>query len=371
MVFDGHFTDGKTARRHVVKVVCLDKRLRIFDRDDALLAEWPFDGLQLIGEVSRRQPLRLSHRTYGEAALSLANHDILDVLGRTMPRFRRKRVGGENATARLLIWASALVLVTVALLKGVPLLAGPLAHLVPARWEQSWGEQMIELIGEDATECAGVEGQAALLALTEQLTATAELPFPVKVKVSNTPLVNAIALPGGHIIIFQGLIGAAQSPEEVAGVLAHEMAHQIQRHPMRGMIRSLGLRLVIGALSGGSGAAGGVGDLILGLSYSRQDETEADRIGVDMLNKANIRGDGLMAFFARQSEEEKNESVAAKQKTVSRVIQFLSTHPADDARVAAIKARSRGIENGLTKKQWQALQSICGKSDESRVTSHE
>lgn len=82
----------------------------------------------------------------------------------------------------------------------------------------------------------------------------------------------------------------------------------MQRHPRRGLIRSAGLRLVIGALSGGSGAAfslGGVGELILGLSYNREDETEADRIGVDMLNKANIRGDGLVVFFARQSEGEK------------------------------------------------------------------
>lgn len=362
MVFDGHFTDGKTARRHAVKVVRADTRLQIFDQYDALLAEWPFEGLQLIGEITRRQPIRLSHRTYGEAALSIANQDILDVLGQTMPRFRRKRVGGDNTTVRLLIWAGALVIVTVALLKGVPLLAGPLAHLIPARWEQAWGEQMMALIGEDVTACERVEGQAALLLLTERLTARTELPFPFKVQVSNTPLVNAMALPGGRIVVFQGLITAAQSPEEVAGVLAHEMAHQIQRHPMRGLIRTAGLRLVIGALAGGSGAAfsfGGIGELILGLSYNRQDETEADRIGVELLNKANIRGDGLVAFFARQSEEEKKESSAAEHKTASRVMQFLSTHPADEARVAAIKARSRGTESGLTKKQWQALQTIC------------
>lgn len=369
MVFDGHFTDGKTARRHVVKVVCIDNRLQIFDQYDVLLEEWSFDGLQLVGEVFRRQPIRLSHRTHGEAALSLANHDILEVLGRAIPRFRRQRVGEDNATMHLLIWAGALVLVTVALLKGVPLLAGPLAHLVPARWERAWGEQMLELIGEDIAACKSVEGQAALLVLTERLTATTELPFPFKVQVSSTPLVNAMALPGGHIIVFQGLITSAQSPEEVAGVLAHEMAHEVQRHPMRGVIRTAGLRLVIGALSGGSGAAfsfAGVGEMILGLSYNRQDEIEADRIGVEMLNKANIRGDGLVAFFARQSEGEKNESsaAAAEQKASSRMMQFLSTHPADEARVAAIKAQARGTESALTKAQWQALQTICEKSDE-------
>ena len=369
MVFDGYFTDGKTARRHMVKVVCIDNRLQIFDWYDVLLEEWSFDGLQLIGETSRQQPIRLSHRTHGEAALSLTNHDILEVLGRAIPRFRRQRVRGDNATMRLLVWMGALVLVTVALLKGVPLLAGPLAHLVPRRWEQAWGHQMLELIGEDVAACESKEGQAALLVLTERLTTTTELPFPFKVQVSNTPVVNAMALPGGHIILFQGLITSAQSPEEVAGVLAHEMAHEIQRHPMRGLIRTAGLRLVIGALAGGSGAAfslAGIGEMILGLSYSRQDETEADRIGVEMLNKANIQGDGLVAFFAREAEGERNESSAsaAEQKAATRVMQFLSTHPADEARVTAIKAQARGTERALTKAQWQALQTICEKSGE-------
>jgi len=187
--------------------------------------------------------------------------------------------------------------------------------------------------------------------------------------VSSTPLVNAMALPGGHIILFQGLITSAQSPEEVAGVLAHEMAHEIQRHPMRGLIRTAGLKLVIGALTGGSGSLlsfAGIGETILGLSYNRQDETEADRIGVEMLNKANIRGDGLVAFFAREAEGERNESSAsaAERKAAVRVMQFLSTHPADETRVAAIKAQARGTERALTKAQWQALQTICKKSGE-------
>jgi predicted Zn-dependent protease len=243
-------------------------------------------------------------------------------------------------------------------------LAGPLAHLVPVRWEQAWGEQMLGLVGEGVVTCDSGNGQAALQVLAERLAATTEFPFPFKVQVSNTPLVNAMALPGGHIILFQGLIAAAQSPEEVAGVLAHEMAHEVQRHPMRGLLRTAGLRLVIGALAGGSGTAfsfAGLGELLLGLSYNRQDEVEADRIGVEMLNKANIRGDGLAAFFARQQEGEESDpsSSLVERQAASRVGQFLSTHPADGARVAAITAQARGTESALTKEQWRALRTIC------------
>ena len=256
------------------------------------------------------------------------------------------------------------MVITVGLLKGVPLLAGPLAYLVPARWERTWGEQMLGFLGEDASACESVDGQAALQVLTERLTATITPPFPFKVRVSSSPLVNAVALPGGHIVLFQGVIATAQSPEEVAGILAHEMAHEVQRHPMRGVLRAAGLRLVIGALTGGSGSSlsvAGVGELLLQLSYNREDEAEADRLGVEMLNTANIRGDGLVAFFARQkhNEEEKASASATEQETTSRAVQFLSTHPTDETRVAAIQARAQGTGNALTKKQWQALRTIC------------
>jgi len=364
MVFDGYFTDGQTAQRHPVKIVCVANQLQIFDRHDALLKEWSFPGLRLTGEVYRRQPIRLSHRDHGEACLILASHELLDLLGRELPRFRQHRYGGDNATGHLLLWGAILVLVTVGLLKGVPFLAGPLAHLVPARWEQMWGEQMLGFLGEDVSACESVEGQAALQVLTERLTATTTPPFPFKVRVSSNPLVNAVALPGGHIILFQGVIATAQSPEEVAGILAHEMAHEVQRHPMRGLLRAAGLRLVIGALTGGSGSSfsvTGLGEFLLQLSYNREDEAEADKVGVDMLNKANIRGDGLVAFFTRQQHSEENSvsPSATEQETASRAGQFLSTHPTDVARVAAIQERTQGTGNALTKKQWHALRTIC------------
>ena len=223
---------------------------------------------------------------------------------------------------------------------------------------------MLGFLGEDASACESVDGQVALQVLTERLTATITPPFPFKVRVSSNPLVNAVALPGGHIVLFQGVIATAQSPEEVAGILAHEMAHEVQRHPMRGVLRAAGLRLVIGALTGGSGSSlsvAGVGELLLQLSYNREDEAEADRLGVEMLNTANIRGDGLVAFFARQkhNEEEKASASATEQETTSRAVQFLSTHPTDETRIAAIQARAQGTGNALTKKQWQALRTMC------------
>ena len=364
MVFDGHFTDGQTARRRPVRIVCVADRLQIFDRQDTLLEEWPFSGLRLAGEVYQRQPIQLLHRDHGEARLTLASHEILDLLRRELPHFRRHCYGGDNTTVRLLLWGVALVVVTVGLLKGVPVLAGPLAHLVPAGWERTWGEQMLSLLGEDASACESVAGQAALQVLTERLTATTTPPFPFKVRVSSSPLVNAVALPGGYIVLFQGAVTTAQTPEEVAGILAHEMAHEVQRHPMRGLLRAAGLRLVIGALTGGNGSAfsvAGIGELLLQLSYNREDEAEADRLGVEMLNNANIRGDGLVAFFARQKhrEEKTGSASAPAQETTSRAVQFLSTHPTDDDRVAAIQAQTRGTGNALTKKQWQALQTIC------------
>jgi predicted Zn-dependent protease len=188
---------------------------------------------------------------------------------------------------------------------------------------------------------------------------------PFTVRVHRSPVVNAFALPGGHIVVFQGLVTAAQSPEEVAGVLAHEMAHQIQRHPMRGLIHAMGLRMVSGTVLGGFSAAAAsgahLGEVLFTLSYSRETETEADRIGVEILNKADIRGDGLIDFFTRYQENDETKSThhGAKDSVEDRLMSFLSTHPPGKARIASIRALVQGKGDALTAKQWKALRAIC------------
>jgi predicted Zn-dependent protease len=187
----------------------------------------------------------------------------------------------------------------------------------------------------------------------KRLAATTQAPYSFEVHVSNAPIANAFAVPGGQIVIFRGLLAMATTPEEVAGVLAHEMAHEVKRHPTRGVVRKLGLQTVMGLVSGGIGKSlGSATGEVIGLSHGRDDESEADRIGVQMLNKANIRADGLINFFERMRRVSGTNH--------SNLLTYLSTHPRDAARVAVIRRTARGEGDALTTGEWQALKAICG-----------
>jgi Zn-dependent protease with chaperone function len=141
---------------------------------------------------------------------------------------------------------------------------------------------------------------------------------------------NAFALPGGRIFVFTGLLDRTQRPEELAGVLAHEMAHVTRRHGLHKLIVAGGpyyiLRLfvsdqqeVLSAISAGS-------QLLVSQSYSRDIEREADTMGWHYLMNANIDPRGLADFFQLLTE---GESAAF-------IPEMFRSHPATDERMAAL-----------------------------------
>jgi predicted Zn-dependent protease len=104
--------------------------------------------------------------------------------------------------------------------------------------------------------------------------------------------VNAFALPGGHVFIYTGLLKQSQSPDEVAGVLAHELGHVVLRHHLRSALRSLGVGAVASALVGDSSGlaallAAGSSEL-LDLAFSRDQEAAADAFAVSLSEKAGF-----------------------------------------------------------------------------------
>lgn len=151
--------------------------------------------------------------------------------------------------------------------------------------------------------------------------------------VARDPQVNAFALPGGHIVVFTGLIQATESAEELAGVLAHEISHVERRHALRSLIHGLGWRAVLGvALWDFTGAIWGdmAGELAR-LSYSRELELEADREGVNLLRRTGLPAGGMARFFGRL--EARGEAPPA----------LLSTHPTDLERQSALTELVGGL----------------------------
>lgn len=153
--------------------------------------------------------------------------------------------------------------------------------------------------------------------------------------------VNAFAAPGGVVVVFNGLIRSAGSAEELAGVLAHEVAHAELRHSLRGMVKSLGLRALVSLLTGD--ASGGVfadaATRLTELRFSREAEREADDDGLRRLVKARIDPNGMLRFYQKLAGERRPSPPP-----------LLSTHPATGERLERLRR-----EVAQLRENWEPL----------------
>jgi Zn-dependent protease with chaperone function len=142
--------------------------------------------------------------------------------------------------------------------------------------------------------------------------------------------VNAFAAPGGVVVVYTGLIAKAARPEELAGVLAHEVEHVEQRHGLKALIKNAGfgvlLSMVLGDWSGT--AAGGWIVNLTELKFSRDAEMEADREGLHRMAQAGIAPEHMANFFAKIAREESKAADA---------LSILSTHPSSPERTQALR----------------------------------
>ncbi|MBD0272313.1 MAG: M48 family metallopeptidase, partial [Acetobacteraceae bacterium] len=290
----------------------------------------------------------------GSDARLLVSDAALDAALEAAQRPRRRAA----AKRRLRMAALAAVLVPAggfALWEGWPPVADALARAVPAEWERSVGTATAAALVGDKRVCDAPAGQAALDALAAKLAAAGGV-VPaggLRVRVLDDPAVNAMAAPGGEVVVFRGLLDKAGSAEELAGVLAHELAHVKHRHGLRGVARVAGLFVLTGAVTGGSEAVAAAAVLV-GLSYSRGFEREADADGARMLQATGIGTEGLQAFFARLERDGSGASES--------FWDYVSTHPADDARIAALRAAERPatLAPAMAPGAWAAVKAICG-----------
>jgi len=154
-------------------------------------------------------------------------------------------------------------------------------------------------------------------------------------KVIDSEVINAFALPGGFIVVFTGLMCEADSPEQVAGVIAHEIAHVTERHGLRRLAHGLGIWAAVSLVSGNTDILTSMALELFTLTrvndYSQDQESEADLEGTRMLVAARIDPAGLADFFAKLEAQggELPDSLA-----------WFSSHPQHRERVRAIQAHA-------------------------------
>ena len=156
------------------------------------------------------------------------------------------------------------------------------------------------------------------------------LPYDFKVHLIESETVNAAALPGGHILVFQGLLDEVTSLNSLTFILAHELGHYANRDHLRGMGRALVLLTVSVALLGSDNA---VGDLlsrglnITEMGFSRKQETQADDYGLDALNCVFGHVAGATAFFEKMSADQ----------DPGRWGHYFASHPENRRRIAHLE----------------------------------
>jgi predicted Zn-dependent protease len=204
------------------------------------------------------------------------------------------------------------------------------AAALPPASERLIGEAAAaQLLAGEQTIDAGPAADAVRTIIARLVAAIEANPgYEFDVRIVKSKLVNAAALPGGKIVVYSGLLAEADSAEEVAGVLAHEICHVLHRDSLRQLIGRLGGGALIALLLGGgdlAGLAAQAGELDR-LAYGREQERAADHGGVALLARAGLPPAGLPAFFERLKAQEGGG-----------LPEFLSTHPDTAARIAELR----------------------------------
>jgi predicted Zn-dependent protease len=182
--------------------------------------------------------------------------------------------------------------------------------------------------------------------------------YPYSFQVADYREINAFSLPGGPVWINRGVLRAAGNEAQVAGVLAHEIAHIAQRHAADQMEKTLLARWSLGVLGamlgnvGGAGTAQAAGAMVANgvfLKFSRDDEDEADRVGLQLMTKAGWDGRGMTELF-EVLRREANRDPSAVQV-------FFSTHPSPQDRIAKLTAATARHHGGIRDtKEFRAVQ---------------
>ena len=265
------------------------------------------------------------------AALSHASCGVLDeALQEKLQLLKSQaRAGTTWMVVGLLVFAALLV----GSYYGVRAAGVAAVNAVPTSVDQQIGAHAYSSMDLGGTEVKDDVVVGAIKTMVDRLVphaAITDLNF--EVHVVESPEVNAFALPGGVIVVYTGLIRESDHPDQVAGVIAHEMAHATLRHGLQRISQSIGLAAAANLLLGDMQGVVVLGSELFQLatinSYSRDQESMADSEGVRMLHAAAIDPLGLAQFFEILKEQggELPEGLA-----------WISTHPEHEQRIMNVR----------------------------------
>lgn len=310
--------------------------------------QMPISGIQIEAGGLNNEQFLFQHPSRPGWVLSTGDRLVLDEMAITADPEVQKQISGARrrklALTKFYIAGGVLLgLIAAAILllffmKSA--LARAVASRLPPSWEQQFGDAAMDSVRKEMKIIENSKWEAQLDVIRSKLLpGVTNTLYPIQIHVAEASELNAFALPGGHIVVFTGLLKAVDRPEELAGVLAHEIAHITERHVLRKTIESLGLVLVLQSLFGDTSGLLAVAtqgsELLLQQKFSRDFEREADDVGWRYLVTAKIDPRGMIDFFAKLEKD------AAKAGSTQ--LGFLATHPPTRERIERLEASWRAL----------------------------
>jgi predicted Zn-dependent protease len=215
----------------------------------------------------------------------------------------------------------------------LPFAAEPVSHMVSANVDRAMGEQVLDSLDRTIMRPSelGEERQLDLLDKFTTYIATEPSASSYRLELRRAGTPNALALPGGIVIVTDEMVDAVASDEELYAVIAHELGHQHRRHALRLVLQNSGVAVLMTALAGDAVGvtvlAAAMPTVLVQTSYSRRFETEADDYAFESLKRHGI-SPGTFADLMRRLR--KQHEAHGREESL---IRYLSTHPATDERI--------------------------------------
>jgi Zn-dependent protease with chaperone function len=334
------YFDGKSSKSHLVEVKKQMDGLKIdcVDNEGGINRYWKLEEITSENFSSSKKVL-LSYGDFPHERLELNGEEafkFLDLIGDHETKVKSLYHFITKAEPVKLVLGSSIILILVLysyIFHLSPLVGEHAVKILPISLEITAGELMYDnmdyMIDKDPVKSSLLEEFFVECGFTSD--------YDIRIDYANDDMVNAFAVPGGQIVVFDGLIKSTESWDELAALLAHELAHVNQRHSFKQIARSMSSYFLISVLTGDVAGASSVvlenAAQVYELSNSRAHETEADVVGLQYLKESKIRPNAMYNLFERLKGETPEIETDVD---IEKSLEYFQTHPATSNRMENI-----------------------------------
>ncbi len=357
--YDAFFYDGESANKN---------RSKVLIRSDGLLIScsnkkeflWLYEDIRQNEEVYSDTETHLINLNHPNQKLIVEEPHFLSVIKKLFPSIRFYDPPRLITLRRIAVSGALFILFLIpfSYFVLIPAFSEIVAKKIPVSFEERLSKPYLSMLVPKESQCNSDKEFKKIEAIFNRLTATIpESEYDFKLYVVKSDIVNAFALPGGHIVLYSGLLQHTDRPEQVAGVLAHEIQHVTNRHGTESLVKDYSLGLFLSVITNDTKTVEqtvGLAKYLGLMNYSRENETEADTGGMKMLNEAKIDQAGMVEFFEILDEQAEDMPDSLK---------YFSTHPQTGDRISKLKEISREMDYKPVEiysfKEWKEIKKIC------------